>query len=434
MDNMFDIISAVAGLLGISGLDLRDRLKEYQKNRKLELDTAAANARRAAGERIARTGLLKTVAEYYRQRGLGAAGGTEYAFLLGNRRIGSAIAVKPEWVGCDIPITRNSEMARFIQIPQPKAYFPKDEILDLLYTIELMQLRLWPAAIYRLVDVSLGLDRLETSFAEDEFIRYRFSEGLVIDELVKALMTVHFDPALVLTSTQKLLRIREKVLPDGQALFNFRNRICAGGITMVFAVARPQPHNDFAVVVQRRSGIVADGQGMLSIIPRAFHQPMVDVELEIAPSFTGFREIFEELFGGDEAEAHVRRIRHDWFLGEEPMRWFVDYPDRYDFFFTCFGIDMVSGNYQFGTLLVIRDETYWDTYGRALQANWEGAEREGVRKGTWFQSTRAMGSMHRLLEQPDWTGEGLVGFVEGLRLLRAKYPERVRLPAIEVVL
>jgi len=40
---------------------------------------------------------------------------------------------------------------------------------------------------------------------------------------------------------------------------------------------------------------------------------------EVNLSWTIYRELFEELFGGKEVEKDLRRLRHNWYFKEEPM-------------------------------------------------------------------------------------------------------------------
>ena len=38
---------------------------------------------------------------------------------------------------------------------------------------------------------------------------------------------------------------------------------------------------------------------------------------------------------------------------------------------TGFGLNLVSGNYEFACLIVIDDEDFWTRYGGVIEANWE---------------------------------------------------------------
>lgn len=424
---MFEIITGVAGLLGLSVSQLSKLYKDYRNRYQDSKSATLLKARHFAGEKIANDGLLKQATMlYYDARGFKETGMSEYIIATDGHTLHSAMAVLPEWIGLINPLDNTHEIASFIPVHPPKVEFAQEQVLHLLHTIELMNLRLWGGPIYRLLNVDLSSRLTKSSFAEVDFLHYRFTVGLVVDELVDALSKYDFSVDKVLANANSLLPVRNRVLPDGQSLLNFRERICAGGITMVFAMPRPKPYNDFIFPIQQRSASVADGQGMLSIIPRGFHESLTDQQKDVAPSISCYREVYEELFGGKEVEKHTERLRHDWFFGERQMRWFIDHKESYELICTCFGVDMVSGNYQFGTVLIIHDEEYWDTFGREMEANWEGKERT-----TRIISTKDSAAVEKLIKQGNWTGEGLQTLCEGLFYLKKKYPRRLSLPNIK---
>ena len=79
--------------------------------------------------------------------------------------------------------------------------------------------------------------------------------------------------------------------------------------------------NDFYFPTNRRGWEVSTGRGRFGTLPMGYHQHGIDAEAEIRPSFTVFREIYEELFGGKEVE-QGKGLKHDWFFGQcEPLRW-----------------------------------------------------------------------------------------------------------------
>ena len=55
---------------------------------------------------------------------------------------------------------------------------------------------------------------------------------------------------------------------------------------------------------------------------------------------------------------------------------------------TGFGVNLVSGNYEFASLVVIEDEEFWPRYGGDVEANWESA------------GLRLYSSLDRQLDQP----------------------------------
>jgi hypothetical protein len=337
----------------------------------------------------------------------------------------TAVATKPEWTGLEIPLGGKYEKVRLLSVDNLAMELPEEKVLQQISSIEQMERQMWYHTIYRLLDVDFRQGMLKASFAKDEYLRSMFSVGLVSNELVEALSKKSYSAEQVIADADRLLPIRRSVLPDGASLINFHKRICAGGIAMMFAIPRPYPNYDFAFIIQQRSDTVADTQNMLTIIPRAIHQPMIDEAEEVKPSFSAFREIFEELYSGKEVEKDGGQLRHDWFFSEENMNWFRDNPKCFDLMCTCFGIDMVSGNYVFGMLLVIREESYWENYSRIIKANWEGHGLKSV-------SSKDPDSLAQLIKRKQWTGDGLFPLIEGLKWLADKYPERVKMPPLHI--
>jgi hypothetical protein len=423
---MVDLITTIAGLLGLSVLEVKSRYNEYRNTRKESELAQALKARRSAAVQVCRDGLLKRAAtEYYRRSIRAQQQVGFYSVHVRDRRVDTGTIVMPEWLDLRLPATEQTERSKFSYLAPPPPLYDEARIFAACELVELMQPRLQDAPIYRLIDVAFTAKHAENTFAKDSFLRYRFGAGLIIDELVDGLAKSRYRPAELLDRADSLLPLRNRALPDVASLLHFKDRVCAGGITMVFAVARPKPDRDFVIPLQRRSAIVADGQGMLTVVPRAFHQPSRSLYAEIRPSFSAYREIFEELFGGEETEAPVRRVRYDWFFSEEPMSWFRANPGSYELTYTCFGLDLVSGNYQFGFLMVIHDETFWDVYGQRMIENWE-AEPYGPDP----ISTKNTAELERCVQDPTWTGEGLLTFVQGIRRLAERDPERVRIGTI----
>ena len=92
---------------------------------------------------------------------------------------------------------------------------------------------------------------------------------------------------------------------------------------------------------------------------------------------------------------------------------------------TAFGVNMVSGNYEFACLTVIEGPTWWARYGHLLVANWEAMR-------LYRYSSLDTEGLLRLVRDPRWSNEGLFAFIEGLRRLAVLDPARVRAPSMEV--
>jgi len=110
------------------------------------------------------------------------------------------------------------------------------------------------------------------------------------------------------------------------------------------------------------------------------------------------------------------------------MQWLIDrrQTDAYRVECLGFGINMVTGNYEFPCLIMIDDEEWWARYGGQVEANWEV---QRIRR----YSSRDTAAMQALITDPKWSNESLFAFLEGLRrLAELDTLSRLALPTIEV--
>lgn len=273
--------------------------------------------------------------------------------------------------------------------------------------------------LYTLAGLDLGSGRLAAEFGCTDFAAYALTADLLETELRDLLRDGRRDPRREPTP------LRDAWLPSVEAGLAFAQRVCVGGPVCLLAIAEGDHYH---LLVQERSTQVLNVTGTLAVIPKAFHQPTVDAYGETHVSMTLERELEEELLGRPDLE-HLsvqssRRAAPMHPLGvSEPMRWLHDHPDAWQMECTAFGINMVSGNYEFACLVVIRDETWWATYGHLLEANWETMRLQRY-------STLDRDGLLRLMLDDRWSNEGLFAFVEGLRRLAELDPGRVHAPDI----
>jgi len=185
---------------------------------------------------------------------------------------------------------------------------------------------------------------------------------------------------------------------------------------------------DYLLLVQERSGQVVNAARRLAVIPKGFHEPLADVRFDAPVGATLRREMEEELFGREDLDNTLSDQRRadpmhpsPW---SEPMRWLMADTDRLKTECTGFGLNLVSGNFEFASLIIIDDEDFWRRYGGQVQANWEAT---GLRQ----YSSLDRELLAELVRDEAWTNEGLFALLQGLRRLRQLGGNRVRLPAIE---
>lgn len=275
--------------------------------------------------------------------------------------------------------------------------------------------------LYRLLDVRAG-ETLTGTVGLVPFAEYALTVDLLERELVDAVSHRHGG-----------LPLRDEYLPNLGAVLDLPGRVCAGGLVALCAIARPRDRfrgdPDFALLVQERSGSVLNAAGRLAVIPKGFHQPLNDVQGDVALGATLHRELEEELFGRAEVDTTVggSRAAAPMHPGRwsEPMKWLAAEPGRMRVERTGFGFNLVSGNYEVASLVVVEDEEFWPRFGGQVEANWEAA-------GLQLHSSLDGDLIGDLVARESWSSEGLFALLQGLRRLREIGGKRVDLPAVEL--
>jgi hypothetical protein len=174
------------------------------------------------------------------------------------------------------------------------------------------------------------------------------------------------------------LPLRDRYLPDLVSVLNIAGRLCAGGPPALCAIARPATHNrgpDYLLLIQERSGRVLNAARRLAVIPKSFHGPLVDCAEDAQIHRSVEREMDEELFGRDDVDSVLSGQRsadpmHRSRLSP-PMLALTDRAgdDSWRMDCTGYGYYLLTGDYEFATLIAIHDETWWDGYGGHIEAN-----------------------------------------------------------------
>src|SRR5262245_30843614 len=285
--------------------------------------------------------------------------------------------------------------------------------------------RLVNQPLYHLRRIDVSADQFTGALGVTDFLTYALTADLMQNELLDALATGQdFDA----------MPMRRRYLADVAAVPDLDSRICAGGALALFAAARPSRRgragqDDYMFLVQQRSSRTANAAGRLAVIPKAFHQPLVDFSDDAQVSATLERELEEELFGRDDVDlaGHGARQAEPLHLSRlsPPMRWLIERAgtDAWQIECTGFGLNLMSGGYEFACLVVIHDEAWWTEFGGSIEANWEV---EGLRR----YSTRDRARVADLVHDASWSNEGLFAFTLGLRRLAEIGGARVDLPTI----
>jgi DNA-binding transcriptional regulator YiaG len=278
--------------------------------------------------------------------------------------------------------------------------------------------------LYRLLTAQPAPGALAGTFGLSHFLRYALTLDLLEGELLDAL-------ARQAPTVSGALPLRDRYLPDQRSVLDLPGRLCAGGALSLLAIARPpgpgRPRPDYLILVQERSGAVLNAARRLAVIPKGFHQPMADIRGDAHLAATIRREIEEELFGREDIDStlgnqlaadpmHPSRL-------SEPLRWLDQDPVRLRMECVAFGLNLVSGNYEFACLTVIEDDDFWPRFGGLVTANWEASALRQF-------STRDPDLIGHLVRDNAWSNEGLFALLQGLRRLQQTDNGRVTLPPI----
>nr|WP_232327817.1 transcriptional regulator [Kibdelosporangium sp. MJ126-NF4]CEL13521.1 hypothetical protein [Kibdelosporangium sp. MJ126-NF4]CTQ99206.1 hypothetical protein [Kibdelosporangium sp. MJ126-NF4] len=389
-------------------------------SRLASVDTDALHDRKVQRARVSRRQLARALWDYYADsvEGYGAYGGR-----CGDREVVTSILTCPDWVDLATPLVPDCERFELVSAAEAGGDVDVRQAVDRLAEAAALDVRMTDLPIYRLVQADIARGSVCGSVAVTMFSEYALSMDLLEGELVDAL-----------AGGVRRLPLRDRFLPDLSAVLDLRRRLCAGGALALCAIARPaDPYRgpaDFALLVQERSGTVLNAAGRLAVIPKAFHQPLKDARADARISATLLRELEEELFGRDEVDGTVGGHRlaapmHPSRLSE-PMRWLMAEAGRLRMECTGFGLNLVSGNYEFAGLVVIDDEEFWTRFGGHVEANWEAV-------GLRVYSSLDAEQIGALVVDESWSNEGLFAFLLGLRRLRELGGDRVRLPELTAI-
>ena len=393
-----------------------------------EMDEEAFRSQRYRRSGVSRSQVARLLQSYY-----AVPDSSQYGFYSANvsgQAYETSILTAQSWLELRAPIDPTRPNLTFKPSAQ-RAAIPFDEITAHAAVMRIagtlaFGTRLANSPTYRLVGATVGPSQVAGDLSVIDFIEYALTFDLLENELLDAISTGVAEAAE--------LPLRSRYLPDKTSRLGIANRLCVGGPISLTAIARNRHgRHDYVLLVQERSGHVLNAAGRLAVIPKAFHQPLVDLDEDANIVMTIEREMEEELFGRPEVDldGNAQRLadpmRPDRL--SEPMRWLANQRNNESWHIECtgYGINAVSGNYEFPCLIVINDEAWWERYGGHIEANWEVG-------GLHRYSTLSAELLESLIADQRWSNEGLFAFVEGLRRLAELDSERVALPHIEVEL
>ena len=399
---------------GTSAADVEVRL---QGTGEREVRSAA----RARGQ-VDRRDVAQAVQEFYRETM--PAG---YGMVMLGQKSGhteTSILTHNDWIDVDLDLRVHSRGAFVLRHADRVSVEATPELvtagIERLAEALVHRTRFVDAPVYRLLQTATAGSGVGAAFGMADFGRYALTWDLLEAELIELVLGVRAD-----------LPLRQHLLPTVTSVLAAEERLCVGGAQALCAFARPatsERPSDYVVLVQARSPRVLNATGRLAAIPKCFHQPINDYSGEVSIAASLLRELEEELFGRDELDGSaVSRPMADPMHPSRltvPMRWLHESAD-WQLHETGFGFNLVAGNYEFSSLLVVHDEDFWDRYGGTIEGNWEAS---ALRR---YSSMDTEG-IATLLADPMWSDEGLVTVALGLKRLAELDPNRTALPAFEV--
>lgn len=413
---MIEIIATIASLFGMSAKDLLNQFKIFRGK------WSKKNLEKRINEELlylTHSNMCRFVEAFY-ETDSKISDLRRYKLEVNGKSVETTIFTKNEFLN----IKKNPLELPLKLVPgedKDTSVIPKDFAnfaLKVAARLEQIGVDIWDAPLYRLVELS-ELEK-HNLFTKINFLDYRFSSGLLLDELTDEIIDSKGQIESLVNSS-RTFKLRRKLMPDLDSIINLKSRICCGGIGTVFALRR---ESDYLIPLHIRSSRVSDGRELLAVLPKAFHQPIIDPDIEVNVFWTLFRELYEELFGGDEAKKDSPYLAHDWYFdSSEGLKWFES-NDSYRCEVTSFGYNGIAGNYDYGLLLVIEDPNYEKEYRRSMRKNWE-------LKHTIWVSTINTRKLADMIIEGNWASESLFHFIEGLLRLKEIDPKRVNPPDIE---
>jgi hypothetical protein len=253
---------------------------------------------------------------------------------------------------------------------------------------------IWDDDILLLRSVDLrAVDRVRAEFTTGRFLQWRFTCGLLREEL----------------ALHQQMPLRQILLRDTAALLAYDLRYTAGGVQTLCAFARPAPFDDYVIPLQLRGKRIAEGGGNYGVVPMGVHSPAPAGPLVVAaPSTSGLREMYEELFGGP--EHRPGQPPPPLFTEHPAIAWILDHRERVTWEMTAFCVSMIHGNYDFACLLAVHDAEFWTRFGGLMEASWESEEH-------LFLSSKDEAAWRAVLAQPNWESQAMIACVEGRKRL-----------------
>jgi hypothetical protein len=421
---------AIAKLLNLTPAKVTGYLNAYYKRTDSEFRLRRNKIRREKRETIIDRSLHTDLLTcFYPDSMLSALGVSRYRFRLDSKSFTLNLFMTDEAASMKVPL--DLDRAQFTILKEDS--YPAFEGVSEEETVRTLQdflddgRRVFNQPLYRLLRFKTRANKLLMDFGLTDFVRYVTTCGTLENELFQALIDSDLSPHEAFSNKDRLMPQRHRFLPSGPSLIKLDERLCAGGLAVLFAFVRPRPHNDFVFFVKRRSAKVALGHGLLSLVPMGYHQPcsVSSAFAEKSLRSTVFREALEEIFGRDEVISDDAHLVADWFMAEPELQWFRDNPGHFVLEAVGLAWNLLLGDYTAAILMAVMDLSYWNKFSSKFVTNYEHETSEN-----FLVSTKDDAGIARLLSDPKFVDPGRFTLIRALKRLKQIEPTRVKLPPI----
>lgn|GEM_PF-3858553 len=341
------IASAIAFLAGLATRSISERVRRTRRARNQRL------IREQRHPRFTRQWLV----DYYERQGNGHE---LFSHRHGDALIRVPLLMKPTWhledcderrlIGQTLPQRRSGASIDARALSRRGAYLslsaeggePWNELLACVFAVE------------------EGEDGPTLQLGVAEYFQFLSACGSLEDETYAAVR-----------HPRRRTRLRDRVLPSAAAAATCR--LGAHGFGMQVAVVF-HVDGDLHVLIQRRSHSVSLYGGALAVVPVFGCQTLdqsADTEISLFHNF--LREIYEELYGGVEAEQHSGRVDPRWFYREPPLERILTAREQglLDFSLLGFGFDSLNGEMDLMALAFFKQSRFTDIELHEMKTNWE---------------------------------------------------------------
>jgi hypothetical protein len=230
---------------------------------------------------------------------------------------------------------------------------------------------IWDGRIFRLVALEQQGTSLNLTFEEGRFFDSVKCQYLLEHELSRALKKTH-------SVGRKHIPLREKLTSDLGAIEHFceHSVVRIGVSNLVLLRCAPEW---YLALVQRR-GIQSMGAGYDPVSSGVFDISSGQPEVEFGLRHKVLKEVYEELFHAKEVERDIRELNPRFFYDQDGIRDIIDLLESggASFMVTGFCIDLIRMVPEITTVLIVRDQAYYDRHMQGTSRPFKLNEEYGL--------------------------------------------------------